>query len=119
MANKTEHNKKALLSALRNSLGIVTQACEEVNIGRTTYYEYLKTDPEFKKAVEDLSNVALDFAESKLLLEIKEQNITAIIFYLKTKGKKRGYSERVEIDTSDVRRAIADVFPKIDGTGKD
>ena len=46
--NKTEHNKKALLEALEKSLGVVTTACKQVGIGRTTFYEYLK-DLNFKK----------------------------------------------------------------------
>ena len=89
--------KKAMLEALESSLGVVTSACKEVGIGRTTHYLWMDTDPEYKKAVDDLSNVALDYAESKLHSQIKKENPTAIIFYLKTKGKKRGYVERQEI----------------------
>ncbi len=33
-------------------------------------------------------------AETALLASIGEKNMTAIIFYLKTKGKHRGYSEK-------------------------
>ena len=45
-----------------------------------------------------LDNVSLDYAESKLLENIRANKETSIIFYLKTKGKKRGYSERSELD---------------------
>lgn len=57
----------------------------------------MREDKDYKKAVDELSNVALDFAESQLHQQIKGGNPTAIIFYLKTKGKKRGYVERQEI----------------------
>ena len=97
MANKTLHNKKALLEALEKGLGIVTTACKQVGISRVTYYDYYNTDEEFKKAVDELSNVALDFAESKLHKRVEKEDTTAIIFYLKTKGKKRGYIERTEV----------------------
>jgi len=95
--NKTEQHKKALLEALEKSLGVVTSACKTVGVGRTTFYQWLKDDEEFAEAVRDIENIALDFAESQLHQQISSGNSTATIFYLKTKGKKRGYVERQEI----------------------
>ena len=95
--NKTEHKKKALLDALEKSLGVVTTACKKVGIGRTMFYEYMK-DNNFREQVEDLQNVALDFAESQLHKQIQDGNTAATIFYLKTKGKKRGYLEKSDLD---------------------
>tara|TARA_Y100001937_G_scaffold127976_1_gene201905 strand:- start:1231 stop:1584 length:354 start_codon:yes stop_codon:yes gene_type:complete len=89
--------KKALLEALEKSLGVVTTACKQVGIGRTTFYEYLNKDDKFAKQVADIQNIALDFAESQLHKQIQDGNTSATIFYLKTKGKKRGYIERSEI----------------------
>lgn len=97
MNEQTEHNKKAILKALEKSLGIVTTACRNTNISRTQFYQWLKDDSEFKKKVDDISNIALDYAESQLHKQIGDQNTSATIFYLKTKGKKRGYVERQEI----------------------
>ena len=94
--NKIEQHKKALLEALESSLGVVTSACKKVGVGRTTFYNYVNADEEFAKAVQDIENVALDFAESQLHQQIKTGNATSTIFYLKTKGKKRGYVERME-----------------------
>tara|TARA_R110000744_G_scaffold102377_10_gene196958 strand:+ start:2141 stop:2521 length:381 start_codon:yes stop_codon:yes gene_type:complete len=98
MANKTLHNKKALLQALEQSLGVVTTACKKVGVSRVTFYDYCKTDEKFKNDVDDLANVALDFAESHLHQQIKNGVPSSTIFYLKTKGKKRGYIERTEQD---------------------
>jgi hypothetical protein len=98
--NKTEHTKKALLDALEKSLGIVTTACKKVGIGRTTYYDWYNNDSDFKDKVDDLKNVALDFAESQLHKQIQDNSTSATIFYLKTQGKKRGYIERQEVDLS-------------------
>jgi lipid II:glycine glycyltransferase (peptidoglycan interpeptide bridge formation enzyme) len=96
--NKTEHTKKALLDALEKSLGVVTTACKKVGVGRTTYYEWYNNDTEFKDKVDELKNVALDFAESQLHKQIQSNSTAATIFYLKTQGKKRGYIEKQEID---------------------
>ena len=97
--NKTEHiKKKAIIEALIKSLGVVTTACKIVGIGRTTFYDWLKEDKDFKKEVEDIQNVAIDFAESELFKQIQNGNTSATIFYLKTKGKKRGYYEKQQLD---------------------
>jgi hypothetical protein len=99
--NKTEHHKKAVLEALEKSLGVVTTACKSVGIGRTQFYNWLKQDEDFAVLVEDIQNIALDFAESQLHKQIGDGNTSATIFYLKTKGKNRGYIERQEITGAD------------------
>jgi|TARA_R100000995_G_C3365286_1_gene69257 hypothetical protein len=99
-SNKIQHTKKALLKSLEKSLGVVTTACKQVGIDRTTFYRYYKEDEEFKKQVDDLSNVAKDFVESQLFKQIQDGVPTSTIFYLKTKAKDRGYIERREYDLS-------------------
>ena len=98
MSNKKTHIKKALIEALEKSLGVVTTACKQVGVSRKTYYRYVNEDPDFAKEVEELQNVALDFAESQLHKQIQEGSTAATIFLLKTKGKKRGFVERQEIE---------------------
>jgi hypothetical protein len=88
--------KRAMIEALEKSLGIVTTACKSVGIDRGTHYNWLKDDEEYKKAVLGIEDIALDFAESKLHKSIEKGSDTATIFFLKTKGKKRGYIERNE-----------------------
>lgn len=96
--NKIQHTKERILEALEKSLGVVTTACKNVGVDRSTFYKYLKEDEEFAEAVKELENVALDFAESQLHKQIQEGVPTSTIFYLKTKGKRRGYVERQEHD---------------------
>lgn len=98
--SKVDLHKKAMIDALVKSLGVVTTACREVGISRTLHYNWMSDDPDYKKAVEDISDVALDFAETMLHKNIQERDTTSIIFYLKTKGKRRGYIERQEIDAN-------------------
>ena len=97
--DKSRHIKKeTILKALENSLGVVTVACKQADIPRSTYYKWLKEDEEFAQAVKEIENIALDFAESQLHTQMKDGSTPATIFYLKTKGKKRGYIERSELD---------------------
>jgi predicted transcriptional regulator len=100
--NKSRHIKKeSMLKALEQSLGVVTVACKKANIPRSTFYKWVNEDIEFAKQVKDIENIALDFAESQLHKQISENSTSATIFYLKTKGKKRGYIERQEITGAD------------------
>ena len=97
--DKSRHIKKeSMLDALEKSLGVVTVACKSANVPRSTYYKWIKEDEEFKQQVEELQNVVLDFAESTLHKLIADGNTAATIFFLKTKGKKRGFVEKQELD---------------------
>lgn len=97
----SQDKKEALLTALEKTLGVVTAACKQVGLSRRTFYNYCNSDDDFKQAVDDIQNIALDFAESQLFQQIKGGNTAATIFYLKTKGKNRGYVERQELTGSD------------------
>jgi hypothetical protein len=86
--------KEQLIAALRKKMGIVTAACEDIGIDRTTYYNYYNTDTEFKRAVDEIQDRNIDFVESKLYTAINDGDMTGIIFYLKCKAKNRGYIDR-------------------------
>lgn len=106
--------KKEVLESLEQHHGIVTTACASIGCPRSTYYNWLASDEEFKTAVDEIQETAIDFVESKLMEKIngvtcagKEETIydqppsdTAIIFFLKTRGKKRGYIEKTELNVS-------------------
>jgi Helix-turn-helix of insertion element transposase len=77
-------------------MGTVTSAAKQCGISRSTHYQWMKSK-KYAAQVRELAEVALDFAESKLLKNISNGDTTAIIFYLRTKGKHRGYTERTEV----------------------
>ena len=95
---KLTGRKKAMYEALRSQLGIVSAAAKISGIDRTTHYLWLKNDKNYKAWVEEIPEETHDFVENALLKQIKDGNVTSIIFYLKCKGKKRGYVERQELD---------------------
>jgi len=90
---QNKHSKKEMILALNETLGVVTTACELAKIPRSAYYQWLQDDPDFKKATEAVREVAIDFVESSLMRQINNDNTTATIFFLKTRGRQRGYSE--------------------------
>ena len=91
-----ESKKKLFLKHLKDGKGIITYACEKTGISRQTYYNWIEKDQNFSNEVEIINDITVDLVESKLLSAINNEDVTAIIFYLKTKGKKRGYVEQVD-----------------------
>lgn len=91
--------KKAFLEVLKKKAGNISSACDAVGISRQTYYNWKDSDKQFNIDVENVEEALVDFSESMLLKKIAEGDTVATIFHLKTKGKKRGYTEKSEVQT--------------------
>ena len=98
MSEKEHIKKKMLIESLENSLGIVSTACTKVNVSRSSFYKWYKEDEVFRKKVDEIDSVKLDFVESQLFKNIQNQKERSIIFYLQHKGHKRGYIHRQDIN---------------------
>ena len=109
----TKNRKKAMLEAMRKTLGVVTPACEIAKINRITYYRWMERDEKFRAEVKDIENIAIDFAESQLHKQIKNGEVSSTIFFLKTKGKSRGYIEKSEIDHTSGGQSLPPVIINI------
>lgn len=90
--------KQAFLEALKQSAGILQPACDAIGVDRITVWRWRKADKKFDAACKDCKEIAVDFAESALLKNIKSGDTTAIIFYLKTQGRDRGYVEKQQVE---------------------
>lgn len=94
--------KKAFIEAYKKTYGNISNACETIDISRQTFYNWQEEDAEFKAEIEAIEpdELLMDLVESKLVEKIKEGDTTVLIFVSKTKGKKRGYVEKKELDVS-------------------
>jgi len=89
----TKKDKEKLIDELRKSLGIITIACRKCNIGRDAFYSWYNKEQWFHDAYEQILEEQIEFVENKLVECIQDKDHTAIIFYLKTKGRKKGWRE--------------------------
>lgn len=99
--------KELFIDTLIKTFGNITQTAQMVGVVRQTYYDWLKHDPEFKAAIDNITNADYleakkDFIEASLMKLIVKGNPAAVIFAAKTICKDRGYIERQEIDVSKI-----------------
>lgn len=92
--------KKQALEYLLECMGILSIAADKIGVTRRTVERWMNQDKKFAEEVEQSRERALDFVESKLFQLIRNDNPAAIFFFLKTKGKQRGYIERSEVESN-------------------
>ena len=87
-----------MVTAIKGSGGFVTEIARRLRCHRSTIYRYKAKYEDIAAAIFEEKEHLLDTAESALLKQINNGHITAIIFYLKTQGYKRGYGDRTKLD---------------------
>jgi len=95
-----ENLKEVVLQALENHLGIVSPACKDAGISRDTFYRWCKEDEDFKKRVDEIDEVTLDYVEGQLFRNIRSGSEKSIFFYMRYKARKRGYTEELNINAN-------------------
>jgi hypothetical protein len=82
--------EKEFLSKLKDNHGFIGRTLKDLEMTRSEFDEMM-TDIFFTKKVLEIQELSVDYVEERLLEMINEGNISAIQFFLKTKGQKRGY----------------------------
>jgi hypothetical protein len=88
---------KQVIDVLRQCAGVMLPAAEKLKVSRTTIWNYCQRHPEIKAALAEIDESMIDLAESHLLINAKQGKQWAVERILRTKGRKRGYGEGVEI----------------------
>ena len=87
-----------LLEQLRK-MPIVQIACEKAGVSRATYYRWKKEDEKFaeatNEALQDGVTLVSDMAESQLLSQIRDNNLGAIMYWLKHRNPN--YNNKIEV----------------------
>lgn len=96
---KTAKQKQLVLEQLKKT-PIIQVATEKVGIARSTFYRWKNLDPKFATAVDEAidQGVSLmnEYAESMLISAIKDQNLTAVFYWLN--HRHPAYETRVRVD---------------------
>ncbi len=106
---KTKRDK--VLETLQMVAGNINETCKLHAISRRTYYDWVRDYEDFREEANDIIEGVVDNVESAHFKAALEGNVTAQIFILKTKGKKRGYVESQELDISTFKPIVVSLLP--------
>lgn len=90
-----DFTKAQMIKAIDNSGGIIRAIAAKLKCDWWTADTYIKKH-NLQEYIDREKENQIDFAHSKLIENIEANDNTAIIFYLKTQGRKHGFNERVE-----------------------
>ena len=94
---KTYLKESDILRALELNAGVLSETAKMLRTSYSRLKEFIDSNPALKQAADDVLEVKKDMAESELNKHIRKGNLTAIIFFLKTRAKDRGYVESMDI----------------------
>jgi len=99
--SKLTKNQLKFLNALVDHRGLISRAADQCSLHRTLHYKWLASSDVYKQEYDAINEASVDMVENALLELIDNGDTAATIFFLKTKGKQRGYIERSEITGAD------------------
>ena len=98
MGAPLDYTEDEVLSAIKDSAGIVSKVAENLGCTWGTADKYIKKYETALTLMAEECERILDLAESEMIKHIENGDIQMIKYILATKGKKRGYTEKQEIE---------------------
>ncbi len=98
---KEQYPREKFEKAIAGSRGIMQAIADKAGCSRQTLYNALKKWPELAESIRVESEALVDLAESRLVTQVENGEIRAILFTLETKGKDRGWTKRQELTGAD------------------
>jgi DNA-binding phage protein len=88
-------NKEQVAEALLSCDGNLTAAAARLGVVRKAVYDYIERY-NLKDVLDQSREKMADEAVGQLHRLVRDGNLGAVIFYLKTQAKSRGFTERIE-----------------------
>ena len=96
-----KYKPEVVIEALRAAGGSKSVAAAKFGASRNTVDAYIRSNRRIRDALNEIEEETLDLAETGLVNALRAERPWAIQFYLRTKGRRRGYLERREIADDD------------------
>lgn len=92
------YSVQQVIDALRATRGMVYLAADHLGCSPQTIYNFLARHPSVREARERESGRLLDYGEIKLYEQVMQGEAWAVKYLLSTKGKERGYTDKLEVE---------------------
>jgi len=90
---KSKLTNEMVLDAMRRAAGIKSAAARALGVTRQTIYNYIIAHPEIKPQIDEICEITLDMAESKVYQAINEGDGQMVRWFLDRRGRSRGYGQ--------------------------
>ncbi len=110
-----DNRKQRFIEYYKDNFGIITVACGKANISRQTYYDWLKSDAEFSKKIDEIEPELIGQVKDRLLKGIYDGDLPSIRFYLERKSQE--FKNKTEIDVynrTEIDKVLKDLKEYID-----
>ena len=101
MANQDRYTAAQVIEAVKGTGGVVATIAKKLGCSWWTAKKYLVRYPTINRAWLDERETMIDNAETGLINAVDSEDAWAIKYTLSTLGKKRGFTERVEVSGED------------------
>lgn len=102
-----DFTEQQIIEAIKGTAGLITDIARHLGCSWHACRAHIDKHEATRQAYQDELESMIDLAESKLKKRIEEDDAQMIKFFLATKGKKRGYTEKTEIEhTGDMSVSI-------------
>lgn len=119
-AEERKKIKEEFLKAYEDSMGLQYASCRRAGVTVDTINAWRKKDPEFDAAISEIDHHRDELVVGELMNAIQNHNLSAIIFYCKT---RLGFSEKSQLELSskgdiDVEAAIKEMKKDLENNGQ-
>lgn len=129
MSGRNQFKAEQFIDGIKDSGGIISTIAKRVGCDWHTAKKYIDLYATVKRAYNDECERVLDLAESKVIELMNEKDGPMLRYYLSTKGKKRGFTEKqqiehtgkdggpikqeIKLDVTEIRSSLASKFDAI------
>ncbi len=96
------YSDKQIIDALKKTEGNISAAARSLGASRATIHKRINEVESVKEEYDSVNEANLDLAENELIDLVKDKehkdHFGALKFYLRTKGRGRGFGDRSEVD---------------------